>query len=157
MVRDIVDKDGAVIGQLDLPDNTPESVWEEKLNEYKAVAAQMPLRDYLKYVYIPKVRAFANELETDFIVENIAMGISQLNKTSRVLGIIHQKVDLEGEPQPISLMNTLQAACPSLTVTIKILDYHLANMNSYSDAAPFVTTERFTEMNDKIKKFLGII
>ena len=45
MTRDILNYLGEVIGQLDLPDDTPEEIWEEKLAKYAAPPAAKQIPD----------------------------------------------------------------------------------------------------------------
>jgi hypothetical protein len=52
MIRNIVDWQGNILGQMDLPNNTPESVWQSVLAPY-AVAPVVPTqydRDYERYL-----------------------------------------------------------------------------------------------------------
>lgn len=45
MTRDILDFNGNVIGTLELPDDTPEEIWEERLNEFK-VPPPVPVEEF---------------------------------------------------------------------------------------------------------------
>lgn len=156
MIKDIKDKDGNIIGQLELPDDTPDSVWVEKLNSYKATQAQLSLREYLKTIYIPSVKKFVVELEEEFVIENIANGISQSGKTGGVLAVLAKKIYLEGLPEAISMMESIRGVCPSLTVTIQIIDYHINHIQDYGDLSPFITVDRLEFLKNKIKNFLGL-
>lgn len=42
MIRDILDYQGYVIGQLELPDDTPEEVWTERLAAFSHVPVEIP-------------------------------------------------------------------------------------------------------------------
>lgn len=44
-IRNILNYNNEIIGQLELPDSTPEEVWQERLNAFKVQPSQAPLVD----------------------------------------------------------------------------------------------------------------
>lgn len=112
--------------------------------------------NYIINSVMPSAVNFSQELQAEFIAWNILHGITQLNKTDVVLGIMSMKVTIDGFVEPLSLMDTLSDVCPSLSTTLKILQYHLDHMSDYSACSPFITTDRFTDMQNQIKSYLGI-
>lgn len=82
--RNILDKDGNIIGMLELPDGTSEEIWAEKLAEYTKT---IPIQEKIK-ASVKSAKDFANQLIIDFATENIMLGITQDGKT----GIVLQKL-----------------------------------------------------------------
>jgi len=111
---------------------------------------------YVQQVIIPSVKAFATKLETDFVTENILMGITQAGKTDSLVRMMTKKVDIPGAPASVSLMDTIRAVCPSLTVTLQVLQYHIDHIEDYADLAPFITLTRLNNIKGQIQTFLGI-
>jgi len=111
---------------------------------------------YVAQVVIPSAKAFAIQLETTFIKENILMGISQYGKTAAVLGVLTKKVTVSGSPEPVSLVDTLHAECPSLTVTLQVLSDHITNVSDYSSLSPFITRDRLVALYNSIANYLHV-
>ncbi len=74
MIRNILDGNGDVIGQIELPDDTPEAVWEAKLTPY-AGAPTMSDHDRVKAAVL-KAQAFGHDLIVEFAVQNILNGLT---------------------------------------------------------------------------------
>lgn len=91
---------------------------------------------------------FVEELLISIRAENIEMGITQANKTLEVLGFFEEHFIIPGKIRSVTLQGTLMTG--SLTVTIELLNYLIANPNLYSDLNPFVTSERLTGWRDKV-------
>jgi len=106
------------------------------------------LYDYLYNYLKMSIDPFVDELLITIRAENIELGISQSNKTTEVLGFFEQQHMLPGRTRSVSLQGSLNTG--SLTVTIEILNYLIANPNLYSDINPFVTTDRLTIWKNKI-------
>lgn len=113
-------------------------------------------QEYVTKVAMPSAVNFANQLQADFISWNILNGITQLGKTDAVVAVVSLKVTINTSPDPISLMDTLNPICPSLTTAINVLQYHIDNIADYSTLSPFITAARFTSMQTQIKNYLGI-
>lgn len=91
---------------------------------------------------------FVEELLISIRAENIEMGITQANKTLEVLGFFEEHFIIPGKIRSVTLQGTLMTG--SLTVTVELLNYLIANPNLYSDLNPFVTSERLTGWRDKV-------
>jgi hypothetical protein len=113
---------------------------------------EISLKDTLKAYMETKVTPFIEDMLYEIQAENIEMGITQLGKTAEVVGFFAAQVTIPGVTRPISFKDTIDTK--SLTVTIQILDYYLANPSEYSDLSPFITTERLTNWKAKIVNFL---
>jgi hypothetical protein len=81
--------------------------------------------------------------------ENVLMGITSANKTAEVLGLVAMPVTVPNTSIPISLATTLEH--DSLTVTIDVLNYHIAHIDDYAHLAPFITLERITSLKNQIQ------
>lgn len=139
---------------------TPSTEDSDKVSAYWASLTSTSFNptteEYIKNVVIPNTKTFVSQLEGDFVTQNIALGISAAGKTGAVLSLLSTRVIVDGESGEVSLLDTLYGVCPSLTVTVKIIDYHIAHMDDYSDLAPFISTERFTITKHRIQTFLGV-
>ena len=91
---------------------------------------------------------FVEELLISIRAENIEMGITQSGKTLEVLGFFEEHVTLPGKTRSVTIQGSLTTG--SLTVTIEILNYLIANPSLYADLNPFVTAARLTTWRDKI-------
>lgn len=111
---------------------------------------------YVQQVVIPATKNFVTNLEITFITENILMGITQSGKTAGIVAMLTKKVDVAGSFAPISIMDTIRGTCPSLTATLQVLQYHIDNIEDYSDLAPFITSARLNNIKSQIQAFLGI-
>lgn len=74
MLRDILDYQNNKIGELDLPENTTEEVWDENLNKYKTppVNAQAMALNWL----IKDRKIFAEDMMERFKNRNILSGMN---------------------------------------------------------------------------------
>jgi len=113
---------------------------------------EISLKDQLKEYMQGKVTPFIEDMLVQIQAENIEMGITQLNKTADVVGFFVAQVMLPGKTRSVSFKDSLDTK--SLTVTLSILDYYIANPDLYSDLSPFVTVARLTEWKTKIVNFL---
>lgn len=100
-----------------------------------------------------EIDPFVVELLRRVRAENMEMGITQANKTFEVLGFMEQPITVPGRTRPVSLAASL--ATSSLTVTIELLSYYIANPSLYSDLSPFITVERLTALRAEIIDYLS--
>lgn len=126
------------------------------LNGNRLVPPVAPTIDanYIKVAKVLPIKAFVDDMLASVISENILMGITQLGKTGAVLAFALRKVDVASSPDPIGLYASLTNL--SLTISIDVIDYHIAHPETYADLSPFVTTQRLTDMKHKIQSFLGM-
>lgn len=105
------------------------------------------------YNYLGKeIDPFVVELLQRVRAENMEMGITQANKTLEVLGFMEDAIVVPGRTRAVSLAASLSTS--SLTVTIELLNYYIANPELYSDLSPFITSARLTSLRDEIIAYL---
>jgi hypothetical protein len=75
MIRDILDYQGKVIGQLELPDETSEEVWSAKLAVY-AAAPFVPSMAEVVSKKLEEYQAKADKLIRSLLTENTLAGIN---------------------------------------------------------------------------------
>lgn len=105
------------------------------------------------YTYLGhEIDPFVVELLRKVRAENIEWGITQSGKTLEVLAFMELPILLPNRARPVSLMASLNTS--SLTVTIELLTYYIANPALYSDLSPFITTDRLTKLRNEIIDYL---
>lgn len=120
----------------------------DELSAQVAAFSNVSVYDTL-YSYLKnEIDPFVEQLLVQIRAENIEMGITQANKTTEVLGFFEAAWMLPGRTRAVSLQSSLDTG--SLTVTVEILLYLIANPNLYSDLTPFITADRLTIWKDKI-------
>lgn len=152
----ICDEDSIKVMFFDTISTEDQNVVDYYWNTITPTTFQQTTEEYIKNVVIPNAKAFVSQLEGDFVAQNIALGISAAGKTGAVLGVISKQVVVEEDKPSVSILDSLYGVCPSLTVTVQVLDWHLAHMEEYADLAPFITTERFTAVKTRIQTYLGV-
>lgn len=133
-----------------------ENIVNDYWNNLTESSFDLTTEEYIKTIVIPQAKIFVSQLENDFVVENIALGISSSGKTGDVLGLLSKRVVLDEGQEGVSLLDSLYGVCPSLTVTVRVLDWHLNNIEQYSSLSPFITEERFINVKHRIQTFLGV-
>lgn len=119
------------------------------ISSYSDISVYDTLYSYLK----SDVDPFVTDLLIRIRAENIEMGITQSNKTLEVLGFFEERFIIPGRVRAVSLQSSLQTG--SLTVTLELLTYLIANPQLYSDINPYVTAERLDSWKSKIIDFLS--
>jgi hypothetical protein len=94
------------------------------------------------------VDPFVDSLLREMRAENMAWGVTQLDKTADVLGVFCHPLPLPNRLYPISLKDTLDTA--SLTVTLEALDYLIAHPELYPNLSPFISAERLNSWKTKV-------
>lgn len=92
MIRDILDYQGNVLGQLELPDDTPEEVWEEKLAPY-ARPPQDPVEAMVDYLIEKNKNATSGILDqiNRLILSNfVSSGLSDAKIAEKMLWAQHR-------------------------------------------------------------------
>lgn len=120
----------------------------DALSAFIASFSNVSVYDTLYSHLKTNIDPFVEELLISIRAENIEMGITQAGKTLEVLGFFEDHVMLPGKTRGVTLQGSLTTG--SLTVTIEILTYLIANPNLYTDLSPFVTAARLTQWRDKI-------
>lgn len=87
--------------------------------------------------------------------ENIAMGITQAGKTFDAQAFFEMPIALNPiyPNKKISMLGALFTG--SLTLIPALIDYYIANPDTYIDLFPFVTTERLNGWKNEVITFLG--
>lgn len=152
-VREAIKTNNLVI---DIHDTLPQPAAGYVLSGNTLVPATPPVIDatYIKNNKVKPIKAFTDDLIATIIAENIVMGISQAGKSGAVLEMAVRKVPVASSPNPVSLIETFMNL--TLTVSIEVLDYHIANIEDYADLAPFITAPRLTATKNNIQLFLGL-
>ena len=147
--RNILNSEGQVIGQLTLPDNTAESVWQEKLAAY-AASIVVDTSMQIKYT-IKQRKEFAEQLLEEFKAKNLGEGINALQAMYMHHKVRKLDVNFMGVAMYIDLLNTaisgdVEVACLSLQYCVvddMSMPYHWLN------------AERRDWLVNKMKTFLG--
>lgn len=119
------------------------------VNNFVEVSVKDQLKDYVESEVTPFIQDFLYTIQA----ENIEQEITQLGKTSEVLGFFTQAIVLPGKTRAVSLKQTLDAN--SLNVTLELLNHYILHPDTYSDLSPFITTDRLVSWRDKIIEFLS--
>ena len=120
----------------------------DSLSSFVSAFSNVSVRDTLENHLRSNIDPFVSQLMTQIRAENIELGITQMNKTSEVLGFFEEAHIMPGKTRSVSLQSTLDTG--SLTVTIGLLTYLISNSQLYSDLSPFVTPQRLTDWRNKI-------
>jgi hypothetical protein len=111
------------------------------------------LVDTLAVYMDTKVACFIRSMMYKIQAENIAMGITQYNKTYDVLATLCEPIQLPNKTRKVSIKQTLDTG--SLTVTLQLIDYLISTPELYEDLNPFITVERLTDWKTLITTFLA--
>lgn len=148
-IRNILDKDGNIVGQLQLPDGTPESVWKEKLDSYKASIEFTP--SFARMLNIKQRKEFADKLLEEFKEKNIADGINadQGFELQELLAEYH--FTFAGRARQIDIMNL------SVTGDIELATLALLYGPTHDMSQPYhwFSAERKTWLITRMKAFLS--
>lgn len=98
------------------------------------------------------VDPFVDSLLREMRAENMAWGVTQLDKTADVLGVFCLPLPLPGRRYPLSLKQTLDTA--ALTVTLEALQYLINHPELYDGLAPFISVDRLNSWKTKIYIYL---
>lgn len=143
MTRDILDKDGNVMGQLTLPDETTEEGWAAALSIYSAGPAAPPSLT-LQEIIQRKIAAaiqFGNQFIVDAATENVIQGITQAGKTKEVSDFLS------------AIVRYLREG--SLYAALAEIDFLVAN-GIPEGISPWVTVDKLQAAKIRIQIFLGI-
>lgn len=120
----------------------------DSISAYMATYSDISIFDNLVNYLGKNIDPFVDSLMRDMRAENIEIGITQANKTTEVLGFFEARVLLPNRTREVSLKGSIDTS--SLTSTIEILTYYIANPSLYSDLYPFITADRLTVWKNKI-------
>jgi hypothetical protein len=134
--RDII-VGGVKIGELDLPNGTPESVWADRMAAY----APPPARTLKEITteYAQKMLRFNRELKTEMIAENMALGISAIPNGRNLCDIAfdpaYTELDKCKYPEALAALAALKA-------------------DTSKHVNPIITPARITYYSNRIQEFL---
>jgi hypothetical protein len=120
----------------------------DALSAFVSAFSNVSVYDTLYAHLKSNIDPFVEELLIGIRAENIEMGVTQSGKTLELLGFFENHFQLPGKVRAVTLQGSLMTG--SLTVTIEILDYLIANPSLYSDLNPYVTVDRLTIWKNKI-------
>lgn len=149
MLRDIIDYKNDVIGQLNLPDDTTEDVWQEKLLPYKAVPSVVT--QYQIDMTIKQRRDYCDSLIERFKKKNMSDGINAL----QALWMHHRLRELSivfyGVIMKIDLMNMVVSG----DVEIGCIALQLCPPDDMTMPFHWLSRERIDWLIYDMKLFLG--
>lgn len=131
MIRNILDWEGNIVGELDLPDDTPEEVWQEKLSAYNQPPAKTV--DQIVNDKIAAAKRFGGLLLNEVSTDNVLMGAT----TAQVENLIEVHKNIIIMLMSGSLLTALQA--------VETLE-----------PDELLTEERLKKYASKIRVYLGI-
>lgn len=126
---------------------------ETALNAVVAAHVKLTTVEALELHLDSSVFPFVKKLINTFAAENIAMGITQANKTANVLGIFTKKYPVDDPDFPICLKDTFDTG--SLYAALQVLAYVRAN-EDLTGLSPYITDARIVILMNKIEGFLGL-
>ena len=149
MKRNVLDKDGTVIGSMDFPDDTPESVVQAKLEDYRK-AITIDSRFQTKFT-IQQRKAFAEQMLEDFKAKNIEDGINAMqalwmHHRMRELPIVIGGVSMKQDLMNMSVSGDIETACIALQYAVPddmSMPYH------------WLSSARLNWLINKMKVYLG--
>lgn len=125
------------------------SLTQAEVNNVSALITtfvEVDVTEELKEHVSKTISPFIEDFMYQILAENIEMGITQAGKTAEVLGFFCHPFVLPGKTRGVSIKDSLDTC--SLTVTVEVLNYLIANPDLYSDLSPYVTSARLTAWRD---------
>lgn len=147
--RDILDYLGNVVGQLELPDDTPEEVWQAKLAPY-AVTPESAQEKFLNYTI--KVRKqFCEDLLERFKKKNILDGINAMQGMWMHHMMRSYPVTFGGVNYTVDILNMAVSG----DVEIACLALIYGATDDMSQPYHWISSERKAWLIGELKSFLG--
>jgi len=97
---------------------------------------------------------FTKMLINKFAAENIAMGITQANKSGDLLSLFERPYPTASLGGSLSLKGCFDTG--SLYEAVKIIQHIRDNSTEYDNMSPFVTDARLLSLKNEIEVFLGV-
>lgn len=133
ITRDILDPDGNIIGQLTLPDGTPENIWTIKLAEYSTLQTDLPIEIKIKNKILAAMD-FGKNLIVEYATSNILSGFT----IEQIQYIVQQTM-------------TVQIALNTGSLYVA-----LDELSKIPIDDSIITIARIAEFRHKIQDYLGI-
>lgn len=131
--RSILDKDGNVVGELTMPDNTSEDIWSAKLGEYSYVKPSVPIEEQIKAKILGAME-FGKNIMAEYGASNVLAGLS--------LSQVQQVMTSTAKIQSALLSGSLYVALDEIS-KLELDDV-------------IITDARVTAFRNKIQKYLNI-
>lgn len=115
---------------------------------------QAPIKavENVRKMVVQNIGQFVLNMKTQMAAENISLGVSQAGKTGTMVGLMSMRIQLQAEPYPFSINDTLDNY--ALTQTCALIDYFMANMATY-EVPNFFTADRLASYKAKILAFMS--
>lgn len=139
MIRNVLDQNGVVIGTLELPDGTVESVWTEKLTPYAAVQSQSLAQKI--NASLDAAAVFGSNLMRQFEIANVAAGITQAGATTTITDATHMLYHYLVTGSLYGAIGEINSLSSNLL------------LGTWS---PFITVAILTNYRNQIQAYLGI-
>lgn len=147
MSRNILDYQGNVVGQLDLPEGTPEEVWEKKL----AVYALPPASPDVLLVGIQRRRAYCEDLIERLKKKNITEGINPIQAVWMHHKMRALPVSYMGQEMVIDILNLVISG----DVEVAVIALTHAEPDDMSEPFHWFSQARIDWIVADMKNFLG--
>lgn len=147
--RDIINHESQVIGQLELPKDTPEEVWEKKLAPYRAApesAAILSLKMGIK-----QRREYAEDLIERFKFKNVSEGINAAQAMHMHHKMRALPVTFMGIPMVLDLLNLVVSG----DVEVACLALMYSQPDDMSMPFHWLNRDRIDWLTADMKQFLG--
>lgn len=157
MIRDILNWQGQVIGQLELPDNTEESVWQERL---AAFAKPPPTSEQLLFLQIERavsesrnisdkiIELFKKENLAFFILNNIPNDLALMMSLHTHHRLRTVEINISGTPFVIDLLNLVVSG--DLETALMVLSQ--MTPDDMSQPYHFLNQERINRLIEMIRE-----
>lgn len=150
MIRNILNNQDQVIGTLELPDGTPESVWEERLSAYKISEQELSERGLEQSIKARKL--YAEDLLERFKKKNISEGINVLQAINMHAKVRALPVTFMGHSMTVDLLNC--AISGDIEVAVLTLLY-CTDIDDMTQPYHWLNQERVNWLVADMKGYLG--
>lgn len=152
MVRDILDYLGQKIGELELPDDTPEEVWQNRLAPYaKAPPTEQEMLDSRLQHTIEQRIQWAKDMLQRFKKRNITLGINGM----QALWLHHRMRALEITFNGVSMTEDLINMAAAGDIETSCLALMYATPDDGSQPYHWFTEDTRNWLVNEMKQFLG--
>jgi hypothetical protein len=150
--RDILDHQGNVIGSLDLPDDTPEDVWAEKLEPYARVPpSPSEIAARALDFTIQARKAYCEDLIGRFKRQNISGGINAMQGLWMHHRLRAMPITFMGLPITLDFLNLVISG----DVELGCIGLQYVVPDAMNQPYHWLSEERLTFLINDMKNFLG--
>ena len=148
--RNILDYQGNVIGELELPDGTSEEVWQSKLAPYAVNPSEGAAENALKFT-IQQRKEFCEKLLDSFKKRNMGQGIN----APQGLWLHHRMRALECSIFGVSYTLDVMNMAISGDVEMACIALQYMTLDDMSQAYHWMNADRRDYLVNEMKSFLG--